>query len=302
MTTILHPTMQNLEEVLQFMNHCDIEEYGEPDTSREDFEELWSEIDLKQDAWIARDDQRNLTGYASVREGHTSFFQELYVLMHLSPKGLENELLRLCEDRVRQLLAVNQSIEKSSTTGYAVTVNHRLQQLYENSGYARHNYHYHMQIDFTEPYPPPLWPDRYRLEPYKVEDEQELYHLIETTFDWTGHTMPSIESWRNALFRGGRYDPKLFVLLRDGTRLIGAALSYLEEQGGWIRQLAVNKDYQGEGLGGLLLQHMFSIFSQMKAKGVGLAVSSKNEKACHFYERNGMYRSREIIEYRKQLK
>lgn len=301
MTVILHPSMKNFEEVYQFMNRCDIEEYGEPDTSREDSEELWSEIDLEQDAWITHDDNGNLTGYASIKEATTSYIQEIYVSMGLSPRGIEDQLMKVCEDRVKQQIASNHKLEKSSITGYAVSVNHRLQQAFERCGFNRHNYHYHMRIDFPEPYAPPLWPRRYTLEPYNDKDEEELYHLIETTFDWTGHAMAPIDSWRNALFRGGRYDPELFILLRDETRLIGAALSYLEENSGWIRQLAVHKDYQGQGLGAMLLKHMFSVFSQKKACGVGLAVSSLNEKACHFYERTGMHRSREIIEYRKQL-
>ena len=36
---------------------CDIEEYGEGDSSREDLEEQWSEIDLSRDAWVAIDDR-----------------------------------------------------------------------------------------------------------------------------------------------------------------------------------------------------------------------------------------------------
>lgn len=301
MTAILHPSMQDFEDVFQFMNRCDIEEYGEPDTSRQDFEELWSEIDLDQDAWIIRDDQNNLIGYASIREATTSYIQELYVSLELSPIGIEDQLMKVCEDRAKQQISFSHQLEKSSITGYAVSVNQRLQQMYERFGFARHNYHYQMRIDFTEPYAPPQWPQQYRLESYSEKYEQELYHLIESTFDWSGHTMSSIDSWRNLLFRGGRYDPELFVLLRDGTRLIGAALSYFEDNSGWIRQLAVHKDYQGEGLGALLLKHMFGVFSQKNASGVGLAVSSQNEKACHFYERNGMHRSREIIEYRKPL-
>jgi ribosomal protein S18 acetylase RimI-like enzyme len=301
MTAILHPSMQDFEDVFQFMNRCDIEEYGEPDTSRQDFEELWSEINLEQDAWIIRDEQGNLTGYASIKEATTSYIQELYVSMNLSPNGIEDQLMKVCEDRVKQQTSSNHQLEKSSITGYAQSVNLRLQQIYERFGFIRHTYHYNMRIDFLEPYAPPHWPQQYRLDTFSDKDEKELYHLIESAFDWTGHTMPTIDSWRNLLFRGGRYDPQLFVLLRDGTRLIGAVLSYFEENSGWIRQLAVHKDYQGKGLGALLLKQMFSVFSQLNASGVGLAVSSLNEKACQFYERNGMRRSREIIEYRKQL-
>ncbi len=301
MTAIHHPSMQNLEEVYQFMIRCDIDEFGEPDSSQDDLQQLWSEIDLDHDAWIMRDEQGNLSGYACVSEGNLGYQQDVYILVSRALQGLEDQLMKLCEDRVREKITSDHIETKSSITGYATSTNQRIQKAYESSGFVRHNYHYQMQIDFSGPYDAPIWPDQYRLEPYRLEDEQELYHLYATTFDWSGHVTTSIDAWRKLLFRGGRYDPQLFVMLRDGNKLIGAALSYLEDGSGWIRQLAVHKEYQGRGLGALLLKYMFSVYSQKKASGVGLGVSSKNETAYRFYERNGMYRKREYIEYRKEL-
>lgn len=301
MTAIHHPSMQNLDEVYQFMIRCDIDEFGEPDSSKEDLQELWSKIDFKQDAWIVRDAQGILSGYACVSEGNQCYQQDIYILVNQAPQWLEDQLMKLCEDRVREQIADHPADGKTAITGYSTSTNRRMQRAYESSGFLRHNYHYQMQIDFSGPYDAPLWPAQYRLEPYKPEDEQELYHLYATTFDWNGHVTASIDAWRNLIFRNGRYDPQLFVMLRDGKTLIGAALSYFEGGSGWIRQLAVHKEYQGKGLGALLLKHMFSVYGQKKASGVGLGVSSKNETAFRFYERNGMYRKREYIEYRKEL-
>jgi ribosomal protein S18 acetylase RimI-like enzyme len=111
-----------------------------------------------------------------------------------------------------------------------------------------------------------------------------------------------MDAWRNLIFRGGRFDPEFFVLVRAHGSLVGAALSYAEESGGWVRQLAVAKDYQGKGLGSRLLRYMFSVFYKRNLPGVGLGVASLNNKAWNFYERVGMYRKREFIEYRKLLK
>ena len=129
----------------------------------------------------------------------------------------------------------------------------------------------------------------------------ELYHFIQRAFDWEGHEDTPIDLWRNLVFRGGRFEPQLFVLVRDAGRLVGAALSYDEEGSGWIRQLAFHKDYRGQGHGSLLLRHMFYLFQQRNAASVALGVASVNANAVNFYERNGMYRSREFIEYRREL-
>ncbi len=61
-----NPDPDQINDVLEFMNRCDIAEFGEPDTSREDLEQLWSEIEISRDAWIVRDEQRDITGYANV--------------------------------------------------------------------------------------------------------------------------------------------------------------------------------------------------------------------------------------------
>ena len=98
--------------------------------------------------------------------------------------------------------------------------------------------------------------------------------------------------------RGGRFDPHFFYLLRREGELVGAALTYDEEAGGWLKQLAVARSMQGEGLGSLLLKHVFNVYSQKGTTNVALGVAATNRNACEFYERSGMHRVREFVEYR----
>jgi len=296
-----NPLNQNLEEVFEFMNLCDIAEFGEPDTSREDLEEQWSEIDVTQDAWLARNPQGQVIGYADVARSVETYQMDLYIHPDLSPDGLGDIMMQRCENRVRELSVKQGTESKPVLVGYATRTNPRLQKIYEKFGFERVNYHFRMQIDLPEPVAPPQWPDEYQLDTYCDTDEMELYQLIESAFDWPGHVTPSLEAWRRHIFRDWRYDPQYFILVRKAGKLVGAALSYNEGVHGWIRQLAVCKEYQGKGLGSTLLRHMFSIYSQRNVPRVALGVSSKNENACQFYERHGMYRSREFIEYRKRL-
>lgn len=300
MTLVNHPLQQDIDDVFNFMNLCDIAEFGEPDTSREDLEQQWVEIDIERDAWLARDLQGQVVGYCDVVKENERFNIDIYIHPVLSPEGLEDSLMQNCEARIRELASMDGLHSTSTLVGYATRSNAR-QQIYEKYGFERVNYHFRMQIDLPEPVAPPQWPAHYWLDTYRESDEVELYRLIDSAFTWPGHVMPSLEAWRHHIFRGGRYDPQYFILVRDGERLVGAALSYNEEVHGWIRQLAIHKEYQGKGLGSMLLRQMFSLYSQRNIPRVALGVSSKNENACQFYERHGMYRSREFIEYQKNL-
>ena len=300
MTTIIHPKVTDLDKVFQFMLACDIEEYGEGDSSREDLEEQWSGLDLEQDAWISCDEKGEILGYASLTSHDGRFDQDIYIHRRLTPQNLDDGLADLCLQRVKDIVTA-EKMENSYITGYATGENHRLQQVYERHGFTRQTYHYRMQIMLDQPFAAVDWPANILLSNYEEKDEVELYELINQAFTWQGRTIPTLESWRSLIFRGGRYDPLYFVLLRDGGKLIGAALSYAEEAGGWIRQLAVAPAYQGKGLGGKLLRHMFEVFSSAGLPSVALSVASANSNAFQFYERNGMKKTREFIEYRLEI-
>ena len=154
-----------------------------------------------------------------------------------------------------------------------------------------------MQIDFQGEVTQPIWPEEYVLSAFTPAEEKSLYGLIVNAFTWPGHVMTSFETWKEHLFRNGRFDPELFMLVHKGEKLVGAALSYDEGTRGWIRQLAITKELQGKGLGSLLLQHVFSIYYNKGIPTVALGVASENEIANRFYERNGMRRTREFVEY-----
>lgn len=297
----LHPLINSFDEVFDFMNRCDISDFGEADTSKEDLDQLWSEIDLSRDAWLIQDDQQQITGYANISDAVEGYQVDIYIHTSETPPGVEDALMDLCIERARQKLARLTGDIKQYLKGYASSQSIRLQHVFEQAGFSRHTYHYRMQIDLTSTLPVPEWPANFKLTSYKPEDELELYRLIQQAFDWKGHKDTPIDIWRNLVFRGGRFDPELFVLVWDADRLVGAALSYDEGGSGWIRQLAFHKDYRGQGLGSILLKHMFYVFQQRNSVNVGLGVAAVNESAVNFYERNGMYRSREFIEYRLDL-
>jgi len=300
MTTILHPQKTDLDRVYEFMTACDIEEFGKGDTSREDLDQQWEEFDLQRDVWIACDDSGKILAYASVYGYEERYTFEMYLHRSLTPIGVEDELAAYCLKRINELTATKQVVT-CSVNAFASSTDTRLQKLFERNGFVRKTFHYRMQIDFDQPLEKPEWPENYSLSAYTDNDEDELYELVTAVFDWEGHITPSLETWRDLVFRGGRYDPEYFIIVREGNRLVGAALTYAEDAGGWIRQLAIAKDQQGKGLGGLLLRHMFWMFFNAGLNNCALGMASANRNAGQFYEHNGMKKTREFIEYRREV-
>jgi len=297
---ISHPAMDEIDQVLAFMNACDNAEFGQPDSDLEDLQEQWSELNLEKDAWIVRENG-TIAGYACVDPGQNRVSFDLYVHQSLSPAGLGAKLVGLCENRSRKLLAENPERYPSHMVGYASRINTETVTAYEQNGFVAQTFQFRMQIDLDHPFEEPVFPDGYHLQPFHDGDEQALYDLVQSTFNWSGHVATPFNEWYSALFRGGRFDPECFVTLWYGDQLVGAALSYDEGDRGWIRQLAIASDQQGKGLGSRLLKHMFAFYQIRGAKSVALGVASRNSKAGEFYEQCGMYRSREFIEFHKDL-
>lgn len=294
MTEMGQPKKEELKEVFDFLNACDIAEFGEPDTDLGDLEDSWESMDLDRDAWVLREDGR-ICGYAAVYGHGDRYTLDLYAHRTSTPAGDEDRLLQVLVARVKEIRAA--AAEKLLFVTYTTKGNERINPALQRFGFTAHTWHYRMQIDFDGPCELIAWPAGFSVSPYQEEEEQDLYHLIETAFDWEGHVMPPIEDWRQHLFRNGRYDPNYFLLLHKDGKLVGAALGYNEEPMGWIRQLAVSKDLRGQGIGSMLLRYAFWNFQQGGRNSAGLGVASVNQNACQFYERCGMKRTREFVEY-----
>lgn len=298
MIKITHPKKDDLEAIFKFMIACDIADMGEADSSREDLEEEWGELDLEQDAWIVMEDGI-IRGYASLTGANARFILDMYVHEALTPPGWSDSLLQAGEERMLQ--KKDPQVELIPLTVYSTSSNRESNLLLKRNGFNVHTWHYRMQIDLTVPFAEVPWPGGFVVRTFQPEDEVELYELIRTTFDWGDHVMPPIETWRSQLFRSGRYDSDLFIVVRKEGRLVGAVLAYNEAPLGWIRQLAIARDLQGLGFGSMLLRHAFHVFTQKGLTSAALGVASVNQKAFQFYERCGMKKTREFIEYRKVL-
>jgi ribosomal protein S18 acetylase RimI-like enzyme len=300
MLQIVHPSLEEINAVLDFLNACDIAEYGEADSVLEELQEEWENIDLARDAWLLKDETK-IFGYACLSGRDARYQFDLYLDMEFSAEGWKDQLVHKAIDRIREIKQQKSDSQPLILTAYASSVNTGLNEVLLRNGFKAHIWQYRMQIELNKEFEPMIWPADFVIRPFEPKDEVALFQLITSTFDWEGHSMPTIEGWREHLFRGGRFDPLYFVMVLRGGELVGAALSYKEDSLGWIRQLAISKKLQGQGFGSKLLKHMFHEFQKAGMEKVALGVASTNQNAFVFYERCGMKQVRKYTEYQMEI-
>ena len=298
--TIRQPTPADAQAVLDFMIACDIAFYGEPDSDLESLLDDWANIDLSQDAWLAFSPENQMIGYAAVQKAAQRFTFDQYIHPTLAPKGLTRHLLTQCEIRAREQLT-DKKAEIPAVT-YFPHVNLAAIHETEELGFKQFVSHFGMRISFTVPPPEPAWPEGITLRnAVPGEDDRLIYDFIQKVFDWPGRTPPTFERWRALMLGAYNFDPELWFLAYRADELVGAALCFDYPINGWVRQLGVLQEWRRKGLGAALLQYVYGVFYRRGHTRVGLVVESNNPKAYEFYERVGMQRVQQYVEYQKVL-
>lgn len=287
--------MSDLNRIFNFMLACDVAEFGAPDSDLGDLTDQWNEADLSKDAWISTNENGEVDGYALFSVTTNSRCDlDTYIHPNNSPFAQRGYFFDQAISRFQEAAS-----EGSNLVTYINAHNKIACEEAERHGFVVKKYHARMQMDFSEPYPEPQWPAGYQLLPYTEDAEMELFNLIINAFDWEGVQPFDHATWKKQVFRGGRINPEDFMLLRCEGKLAAAALCYNEDNMVWLKELAVSKEFQGKGLGSLMLKHVFSKYSRMGIPTVALGVVSTNPKATEFYKHSGMTETRLFAQYER---
>ncbi len=147
----------------------------------------------------------------------------------------------------------------------------------------------------------PSWPAGVRVASLGPQDAQAVHRLIYDGAGWAdvpGHVLRPFAQWQS-LFLSAEVLPDQQVLAwRDG-RLVGVALGKTFSDGtGWVSQLAVARDVQGQGLGRALLLEALHRRTKAGATQLGLGVSAANAGALRLYTGVGLVVDREWRKHR----
>jgi len=284
------PVWDDLDSVLSLIRECEEVDEGEAESTAEDLRTDWRlpGVDLSQDAWVVSTPQGQIAGYASIwqRVDGLRFESDGYTHPSFGGRGIGTALVRAVEARAREQARAGAKLR--------VPVNHAneaARQLLKNEGYSPVRFYWRMVIDFASPPDVPAWPDGVGLRAFELgHDDRAVHALIQDAFaDNHDYSPLPFDAWRAAMIEREDFDPELFLLATAGEDVLAAALCPRYENTGWVRQLAVRRNWRRRGLGRTLMNHTFAEFYRQGYRRAGLVVDSYNRTgAKEFYESLGM--------------
>jgi mycothiol synthase len=296
------PTRGDLDAVLRLIRACEAADDGEAESTADDLWTGWRlpGVDLSRDAWVATSGGQ-IAGYASIwqRVEGRRFESGGYTHPHFRGRGIGTTLVRAVEARAREQASTDAALRTPVTHA-----NDAARRLLENEGYSPVRYYWEMAIELDLPPPAPEWPDGVGPRTFEPgRDERAVYALIQDAFaDNFDYSPLPYDAWRTAMIERDDFDPGLLLLATANGEIVGAALGPRYEQTGWVRQVAVRREWRRRGLGRALMQHVFAEFYRRGQRKVGLVVDSYNRTgAKQFYESLGMRVERQHDGYEKEL-
>ena len=299
------PREEDFDEVLAVLQAADAALIGESDWLAEDLRDEWEDVaDLERDAWVVEIDGR-IAGHAFLTTRPTRLSADGYVHPDLRGRGVGSELLRLTEERARELgegLDGPVKLQNATLVGDAC-----VPALYARLGYEPARHFFRMVIDLDDEPPEHAEPDGATIEPYEHPgDARALHETIQEAFahEWN-HRYEPFEDFERRRLAGRHFDPSLWFVARAGDEVVGAILNDWKRNGpwGWIGSVGVREAWRRRGIGEALLRASFREFHRRGERKIALGVDVQNPTgATRLYERVGMHTFWEAVVYEKVLR
>ncbi|CAN5817811.1 GNAT family N-acetyltransferase [soil metagenome] len=294
----------DLQEVTDFYNACEIDEFGEPDYEVEEVEEEWSGLDLARDVQLVESATGEITGSMTVfPRGRGVFDVSGYVHPQHQNRGIGGYIVEWSEWRA--LLDFAEPSEDGSllVRNWVAGSNPPAGQLLRDSGYRQVKRFSRMQIELsTEPATPALPHGIELLELDLDRDIESVYEVVDESFaeHWSG-SLRTFESWKKYALGTG-FDASLWSqAVRHGQK-VGVAIGRNQSGYGWIQWVGVLKNERGKGLGSALMKHQFHQFWKLGVRSIGLGVDSENTTgALDLYLKARMRMKRNHDAFEKKL-
>jgi mycothiol synthase len=290
--TIRVPLPDDAQAVVDLINICSLAEGGSPDFTLAGLREDWDapSFDLASDAWLAEGSAGRLLGYEQffAHPAGPAHAIDGYVHPEHKGRGIGTRLLRLAERRAREQFGPGARLR-----GSIEATNRAAQQLFAAEGYTCVRHFWRMEIDLDAPPPAAVCPPGIVIRAFVPgQDERATHAAVEAAFqDHWSHTPITFEDWARGQLGRSDFDPALWFLACAGDGVVGTALCFRRTpEFGWVRNVAVVREWRGRGVGLALLRHAFGAFCARGVRSVGLGVDAQNPTgATRLYERAGMH-------------
>jgi mycothiol synthase len=293
------PRPDEAQAITDLVVSCDVAEFGQPDFELDDLLTDWHMpgFDLARDSVVVADGDR-IVAYASFVRGD---YVDVYVHPDYRNAGIGKALLEWSERRALERTPPGQQIR----VGQVITTGSTgARRLLEKRGYEPVRTYWRMTMPLADSPPAPAWPEGVVVRTFDQErDTRAVYALVQDAFqDNERHTAESFEEWQAFMIDRDAFEPGLWFIAESRGEIVGCVLCPNYEDEGWIRQLAVSRDWRRRGLGTALLRQAMSEFHRRGRRELGLVVDSWNRTgAKELYERAGMKVTREHVRLEKTL-
>ena len=133
------PKMEDLVAITELITACDIAEYGIADSTMEDLTSNWHQpgFNLASDTWVIVTNKGQSVGFACVwHRDNEQIFTFVCVHPEYRSRGIGTLLLRLVEERARQLVAGACPGTRVTLCGTVSSLNEQAKRLFEREGYT----------------------------------------------------------------------------------------------------------------------------------------------------------------------
>ncbi len=300
--------MDDLNAVLDLVNQSARHLVGADKFRALDFKKEWEAtgFDLERDTRLVFSPQGGLIGYGEVWDLEEPLVV-IYCWGRVHPKwkgrGVGSALLHWAEERARRSLAKAPPQARLTLMAEAPHLDTCAQQMLREAGFSLTRHTLQMVKDLEQPSlehaGQATLPQGITLRTMMVgKDERAIFEMLHDAFrDHWGHIERPIEEeferWMYFVRYDDRFDASLWFLAVCGEEIVGASICHDGARGdphmGWIRTLAVRRDWRQRGLATALLRHSFEEFRRRGRLRVGLSVDAQNlTGATRLYQKVGM--------------
>ncbi len=310
--SLRRPTLDDVPEILKMVQASDIAAVGQPDFTAEEVRESLTapNTDMAEDCWVALDADGVIVGWAYPHNatGENRDFIEVYAW-----PGRGEPALRPLLD-----LIVARAAVRGARFGHdpylvragAIRTEKPWIAALTGAGFTFLKMHARMTLSLagaptTAPEPPP----GVTVRPVDHTDDAEMrrFHAtIEEAFRDTDHHATDYPTFRAEIagetsvawdeWLVGEVDGEWAGVLRSSD--VG-----VEDNGGWVKALAVLRPYRRRGVGAALLRHAFAVYAAKGRTEAGLGVDMENPTAAaRLYRAVGMHPLYEADVYQRTVR
>jgi ribosomal protein S18 acetylase RimI-like enzyme len=133
------PKMEDLVAITELIRACDVDEYGLADSTMEDLISNWHQpgFNMANDAWVIITNKGQAVGFTCVwHRDYEQIFTFVCVHPEYRGRGIGTLLLRLVEERARQLVRNARPGSRVTLCGTVSSLNEQAKRLFEREGYT----------------------------------------------------------------------------------------------------------------------------------------------------------------------